>query len=211
MIAAACVLIAAYLVGSVPSGYLIAKMVKRIDICKHGSGNMGATNVFRILGPAWGVLVLGMDIAKGYLVVAVLAPLFYSGPAGASELIFKLAVGFAAIAGHNWTVFLRFKGGKGVATSCGVFLAIVPKAVLAALVIWISTVVLTKYISVGSMAAAASCPVWVWVFYRRADDFRSLMTVALFVTALIIFTHRANIKRLRDGKEFKITDSSKRL
>src|SRR3990167_3066370 len=110
-------LVLAYLLGSIPTGFLTAKLLKKIDIRKHGSGNMGATNVFRVIGPKWGIFVMIADILKGYFAVTALHPLFFGDPYGVSSLVTRMALGFSAVAGHNWTVFLGFKGGKGVATT----------------------------------------------------------------------------------------------
>ena len=212
MIATLSGLLVCYLIGSIPTGYLAARAVKGIDIRKHGSGNMGATNVFRVLGPAWGIAVLLIDITKGFIAITVIYPIFMEfGGEYSSELLAKLIFGFAAIAGHNWTIFLSFKGGKGVATTCGVFLAIAPYAVLCALLVWIAAVLVTKYISVASITAAVTCPLWIWLIYKEDDNFTALISMSFLVPVLIIYTHRANIKRLRTGTEHKINDSSKRM
>lgn len=201
----------AYFLGSVPTGFLTAKWIKKIDIRKHGSGNMGATNVFRVVGAKWGVFVMAADIFKGYLAVTALYPLFFGDLYGTSALVAKMALGFAAVAGHNWTVFLKFKGGKGVATTCGVFMAIAPLSTLCALAVWFVMVWRTKYISVASIAAAATCPGWIWLFYRSDIAFSILFSVSILIPVLIIYTHRPNIVRLKAGTEPKITDRSKRI
>ncbi|MBI4431384.1 MAG: glycerol-3-phosphate 1-O-acyltransferase PlsY [Candidatus Omnitrophica bacterium] len=201
----------AYLLGSIPTGYITAKLVKKIDIRKYGSGNMGATNVFRVMGTRWGLFVLAFDIFKGFLAVVFLVPLFFDESQGTAALVFRMSLGFAAVAGHNWTLFLKFKGGKGVATTCGVFLAIATPAVLCAILVWILTVWRTKYISVASIVAAATCPAWIWLFYRYDVSFALLFAVSALIPLLIIYTHRPNISRLKAGTEPKITDRSKRI
>lgn len=201
----------AYLLGSFPTGYLVGRWVRGVDIRKHGSGNVGASNVFRVVGLRWGLVVLAVDILKGWVAVSVLYPLFSATPnlVTQAELFSRIAVGFSAIAGHNWTVFLRFKGGKGVATTCGVFLAILPRVVLSALLIWIVVVSVYKYISLASICAALSCPLWVWAYHRHDDLFGPYFLIAWFVPVLIVFTHRSNIARLCAGSEHKITDRKK--
>ncbi len=204
-------LVLAYVLGSVPTGFLTAKVLKKIDIRKHGSGNMGATNVFRVVGAKWGIFVMAADIFKGYAAVAALHPLFFGDSYGVSLLVTRMTLGFAAVAGHNWTIFLGFKGGKGVATTCGVFMAIAPASTLCALAVWFLVVWRTKYISLASIVAAATCPGWIWLFYRNEIAFSILFGVSIFIPILIIYTHRPNIARLKAGTESKITDRSKRI
>jgi glycerol-3-phosphate acyltransferase PlsY len=191
-----------YLIGAIPTGYIVGRAVKGIDIRKQGSGNVGATNVFRVVGKEWGLGVLGFDILKGFLAVSVLAPDFSTS--FLSPFLNSLLLGMAAIAGHTWTVWLGFRGGKGVATSLGVFLALAPRAVGLALVVWNLLFLWKRYVSLGSLGMAASFPVWVLVFYRREEYFLSLFLISLALVVFIFYTHRENIKRLREGTEKKL-------
>jgi acyl phosphate:glycerol-3-phosphate acyltransferase len=198
-------ILGAYLVGSVPFAYLIAKAVRGIDIREVGSGNVGATNVGRALGRKWGILVFALDVLKGFL--PTLAALLAHGcRIGEPALPLGVALtGFAAVAGHNWPVFLKFKGGKGMATSCGVFLAVFPLGLLIALGVWAATVALTRYVSVGSMVAAAV--LLISALFLRNDPFgegKFLTVLAAVAAVLSIVRHRSNIGRLIHGTENRI-------
>lgn len=189
--------VAAYLLGSIPTAYLAGKMLQGIDIRQHGSRNVGATNALRVLGRAAGVSVLLIDILKG--AAAVLLGL----AAGFPEEIRVLA-GIFAICGHNWTVFLNFKGGKGVATSAGVFLALIPFSLLAALIVFITSVTITRYISVGSMLGAIILALSATLQYMLSlGNPPQLLTLLLawVASAFVIWRHRPNIQRLLQGNE----------
>lgn len=196
-------LMIAYLIGSVPTAYLVAKRVRGMDIRQHGSGNVGATNVFRVVGKSWGGAVLAIDILKGWLVTAILA-----GTSGAfSELtpvLRQFLFGAAAITGHTWTPWLKLKGGKGVATSAGVLLGIFPLATILALMIWSACFSIWRYVSLASITAAACFPILLLVFYRHIDSFGTIFLISVFLSALLIYNHRANIQRLREGSESKV-------
>ncbi len=195
MLAAAMV---AYLLGSIPNGY-IAGRLKGIDIREHGSRNIGATNVFRLLGKGWGIPVFVADFLKGLaavLVARVIAP-----EAGVSA---GIAAGVACILGHNFPVWLGFKGGKGIATSAGVLCALMPVALLVALVFWTAVFFISRYVSLASIAAAATIPVSVWCAQGGADRM-PLFVFSLVIAALAIWRHRANIGRLRAGSESRFT------
>lgn len=196
--------VAAYFLGAIPTGYWLGKVVKGIDIRAYGSGNVGATNVFRTLGKFWGSTTLVIDIAKGFVASYVVAPLCYTEQGNFSFVLFQIAVGLAAIAGHVWTVWLRFKGGKGVATSCGVFLGIYPQAVAASLGVWAVVAFLSRYVSLASLLASFSFMLWMFVFYRGSAEFGIGVTVAFVLLCFIFFTHRSNIKRLAAGTENRI-------
>ena len=190
-------LVGAYLLGSVPTAYWAGRLLRGIDIRQHGSRNVGATNAFRVLGPGIGIAVLALDILKGFL--AVKLGLWASLPEGAS-----VVAGLTAIAGHNWTCFLSFRGGKGVATSAGVFCALVPYAFLLALITFLLSVALVRYISVGSMLGAlvlAGVTTMEFIF-RFGDCPKSLTLGITYVAALLVLIrHRANIERLRQRRE----------
>lgn len=181
----------AFLVGSIPFGIIVAK-AKGVDLKKVGSGNIGATNVLRSLGKWHAIVTLLGDILKGTLVVAIgryleVGP-FYEG-----------LIGISAILGHNFSIFLRFKGGKGVATSLGVLAIYTPQVALVTVVLWLLVVVSTRYSSLGALVSFGLLPVSVLFL----DDSKKLIT-ALLITALIIVRHRDNIQRLLKGTERRI-------
>lgn len=191
---------AAYLLGSIPTGYLVAR-TKGLDIRQHGSGNIGATNVLRTLGKPLGISVFILDALKGY--AAAWLPHLIA-PAAPDWLPIASAV--AAIAGHNYTPWLGFKGGKGIATSAGVLLALLPLAVLAIAVVWCAVFFTTRYVSLASLSAAAALPVAVallWHFGLGGNP--PLILFALLISTLAIWRHRTNIKRLREGTEPRLT------
>jgi len=184
-------LLFAYIFGSIPTGYLIGKLTQGIDIRKFGSGNIGATNVLRTLGKKAAIFTLLFDFAKGYLPVIFAEQKFHG--------LYPLLVGIMVIIGHTWTIFLKFRGGKGVATGAGVFLALFPLPTLSTVVIFVLLVILTGYISVGSMGSALFLPLSIWVF----EHSWVLTLITSFISFLIIFNHRENIQRLIQGKENK--------
>ena len=189
--------IISYLAGSIPSAYIAGK-VRGVDLRKHGSGNLGATNVVRVLGPRIGAAVFIADFLKGFLPV-------YFLPASTETLrpgLWALVYGAAAILGHVKPIFLLGKGGgKGVATASGVFTALAFVPMLVAQVVWIVTFYFTRYVSLASLLGAAVLPVAIFAFYREP---RSPIFIASVVIALFVFwTHRANIGRLRRGEEHR--------
>jgi acyl phosphate:glycerol-3-phosphate acyltransferase len=187
-----------YVSGSVPAAWLAGRW-SGVDLRAEGSGNLGATNVLRVLGPRVGALVFAVDIAKGALPVRFLPPL--TGTTGSTQVWIAVACGIAAIIGHIRPVFLGFgKGGKGVATACGVFLALAPLQTLLSLVIFLVVVLASGYVSLASLTAAFSLP----VLLAASMGWRSpLFSVALLTMAFVIWTHRANIERLRAGTEYR--------
>lgn len=190
--------IAAYLLGAVPFGYLVAK-ARGIDIRQVGSGNIGATNVFRAVGKSWGMVTLLLDVAKGFAAVYFL-PLWLLGEIGADTLNLRLISGLMAICGHNWTVFLRFRGGKGVATSLGVLLGLAPAACLIALAAWILTALAWRYVSLASIVAAAVAAIVAWPLYLSGSG-PLLPAILNLLAILAIVRHRSNISRLMAGTE----------
>lgn len=192
--------IASYLIGSIPTAFIAGKLAKGIDIRQHGSGNVGASNVFRVIGKKWGSAVLLLDMIKGFI-PSFFFPHFFPEW---SPKIAGLVFGLAAIAGHNWTVFLNFKGGKGVATSTGVFLGILPKAVLLAAGVWILTVLITNYIAAGSMLASFSLSFFIAVFYRGIPEYWFLLIASFALAWLVVYMHRGNIDRMRKGTEHPV-------
>lgn len=186
------IVILAYLIGSIPFSYLVSRRFGDIDIRTRGSGNVGATNVLRTTGLKYALLALAGDIAKGAL--AAWLGLVLGGQVLASTC------GAAAVIGHSWPVYLGLRGGKGVATSAGVLLVLVPKVALALLVIFVITVALLRLVSVGSLVAAIANPVMVAVLYGSVP----LVIMALVLSAIVIWRHQSNIERLRRGSEPKL-------
>ena len=187
------VIVVAYLLGSIPFGYLIVRRRVGADIRETGSGGTGATNVSRRAGKAAVVLTLLLDAAKGSAAV-----LIAKAVAGDDWVIAAAAI--AALVGHIFPVWLGFRGGKGVATGVGIFLVLAPIAVLCAGVIFVAIVALTRYVSLGSIVAAILIPVFVWWL----SDSRPLLTAAIVGAALIVFAHRGNIQRLAARTESRI-------
>jgi glycerol-3-phosphate acyltransferase PlsY len=204
--------LAAYLLGSIPFGFLAAK-AKGIDIRSVGSGNIGATNAMRVLGKPTGIAVLLLDALKGYIACTSLAlfifnwlaPRLYEPGAVVPALEIQhtnmIIAGIFAVLGHNYTCWLKFKGGKGIATTAGVYLALAPWAVLVALIVFILAVLVTKYVSVGSISAAIALPVTVWLMSPQ-NLFLGIVTTAL--GALAIYKHKSNLQRLRAGTESRL-------
>jgi glycerol-3-phosphate acyltransferase PlsY len=194
---------AAYLLGSIPSAYIAGKLLKGIDLRQHGSGNLGATNVYRVLGAKVAIAVLLFDTAKGTVPVW----LFPNYVPADQRVWWAIAFGVAAILGHVRSVFLGWKGGgKGVATAGGVFLALAPVAMLAALGAWIVVAVSTGYVSLASLTAATVLPIALVV----TKGIRSPLTaLAALVAAFVFWTHRANIGRLRRGEESRFGGKDK--
>jgi glycerol-3-phosphate acyltransferase PlsY len=185
---------AAYLIGSIPFGLLLSRG-SGIDIRQHGSGNIGATNVSRLLGKKIGLLTLLLDAAKGWL------PVFAASQLGGDGLLIALC-GAAAVTGHSFSVFLRFKGGKGVATALGVFLALSPQALLISLLVFILTVFATGFVSLGSILAAAAMLPSLYFFGEASWK----CWLAAYVVLLIWLKHHQNIKRLLNGTEKRFRD-----
>jgi glycerol-3-phosphate acyltransferase PlsY len=202
----ALVAVGAYLMGSIPTGYLVAR-AKGIDIRTVGSGNIGATNAFRVLGRRAGAFVLAADAFKGWLAVflgALLGPQLANIPAARIELAtdwFHIVAGVGAILGHSFTCWLKFKGGKGVATSAGVLLAILPAALGVSLGTWLLVFLLSRYVSLASILAAVALPLAAWWRYESAP-FRGL---AILIGALVVVRHRGNIQRLLAGTENRVS------
>jgi acyl phosphate:glycerol-3-phosphate acyltransferase len=189
---------AAYLLGSIPTGYLAGR-AKGIDIRAVGSGNMGAANVFRTLGKTAGVIVLIVDGLKGYAACTWLCDgiLALLGVSTTDTELYRILAGIAAVLGHNFTCWLKFKGGKGIATSAGVFFALAPLALGIALGVWIIVFALSRYVSVASIAAAVALPAAVWLTPHSL----TLRIVTSALGLLAIAKHKSNIERLFNGTE----------
>ena len=198
-------LFAAYILGSIPTSYIMGKLIKGIDIRDFGSGNVGATNALRILGTKVGVFTLIIDISKGFLAVNI-ARIIIEDP---TDLIMILT-GLFAILGHIFTIFLKFKGGKGVATSAGVFIALVPVPIAIALFVFIITVWLSKFVSLGSILAAFTLFISELIInIRNSFTEIEILIFTFIITLFIIIRHKANIQRLINGYENKISFKKK--
>jgi len=198
--------VVSYLLGGIPVGYLMVKALRGIDIRTVGSGNIGATNVGRVLGRPFGILAFVLDVLKGLVPTCAMAALLGKFDfAGALPPAAVVACGAAAICGHIWTPYLKFRGGKGVATSCGVLFYLSPIGTLAALAVWIVAVLIWRYVSLGSILAAVALVVYVFIVDRnRAGDSLPFMVFALLMAVVVIVRHRSNIKRLLAGTENRI-------
>jgi len=198
-------LLVSYLLGSIPFGVILAKFLGGADVRKAGSGNIGATNVARVAGPAAGVLTLLLDAAKGWFAVWLAARLMHG------ETGFLVAAGFFALLGHCFPLWLRFRGGKGVATAAGAFAALCPEAMIAALILFALVVWFWRYVSLGSLAAAATIPLFVYFLWAPHFAPPNVVTLgSLAISAVVIFQHRGNIGRLVRGEEPKFSLSKKR-
>lgn len=197
----------AYLLGSIPTGYLVA-CARGIDIRTVGSGNIGATNAFRVLGKPAGIFVLVADGLKGYAACTWMAdPLLHAfGVPPEHAITERVVAGIIAVLGHNFTCWLRFKGGKGIATTAGVYFAVAPLAAGIALAAWTIFFVATRYVSVASLVAAVALPTAVWVTQSSIP----LGVVTTAVGGLAIWKHRGNIARLKAGTENRIVFGRKR-
>lgn len=190
-------LLAAYLIGAIPIGFLVARAAGATDIRRSGSGTIGATNVLRTLGTGPAVLTLVGDIVKGYVAVraATIGPEVWAAAGGT----------VAAIAGNCWPVFLRFRGGKGVATGLGAFLALIPWAVGPAALLWIAVTAVSRYVSLASVVACLSLPVAAWVFGYPPYTVGAAVLAAL----IIVWRHRENIARLVSGTEHRLGERTR--
>lgn len=194
-------LLISYLIGSIPTSYIFGKVLRGIDIRQFGSGNIGATNVYRVVGKLPGALVLIIDITKGLICVTLIANLFLHLGISMDSENFRMILGFSAIVGHNWTVFLKFKGGKGVAASAGVLIGIAPKIFILGLIIWIAVFLWKRYVSLASICSVVSVP----VFFSILSYPASYVFFTSLVCAIMVYKHLPNIRRLVRGEENKIT------
>ncbi len=195
-----------YLVGSIPTGYLMGR-TRGIDIREHGSGNIGATNVGRVMGRNWGFAAFACDFLKGFLPLFLVRTFFFPDAANLPVSILLVLCGVAAVLGHNYTPWLGFKGGKGIATSAGVLGALMPWVLAVALSLWIIAVLVGRVVSIGSLLAAASLPIAAAWFYPHQWVYFGF---AAFAGGLAAWRHRSNIQRLLAGTESRIQFSSKK-
>ncbi len=215
----ATIIILSYLVGSIPTSIIISKLTRGIDIREHGSGNAGGTNVMRVLGWKQGLLVIILDALKGAFAVVVIARLHYGGlpfqnisPFDDFTLV-QIIAGIAAVIGHIWTVFAGFRGGKGIATALGMLIMIVTVDMLVAVGIFLLVVMISKYVSLGSILAAASVPLTLVfrenILHDNIQSYNTLLPFVVAVSLLVIFTHRKNVVRLLNGTENKLSFKKK--
>jgi glycerol-3-phosphate acyltransferase PlsY len=197
------VLLLSYLLGSIPTAIIVGHLKEGIDIRRHGSGNAGATNVYRVLGLGPAVIVVVVDVGKGLAAVLLATQLRLGPPAPLSPLLLQLLAGGAAVVGHVWTVFAGFRGGKGVGTTIGALAAVAPKVVAIALLVWIALLLTVRIMSVASLAAALTLPLASWLGRPRPDGSVSIELVLFtaVIALFIFFTHRSNIGRLLRGEE----------
>lgn len=215
MLSIGLIIVLSYLIGSFPTSIIVARKARGIDIRQYGSGNAGGTNVLRVLGWKAGVFVILMDMAKGLIATMVLARLMY-GPIPFENrtpfddfTVVQIIAGCAAILGHVWTLFAGFKGGKGIATAGGMLLGIAPIEVAVAFGVFLIVFVLSQYVSLGSLSAAVAFPLTMFfrenVFMVEIEGYHTLIFFSIGISLLIVFTHRANIKRLIAGTENRMS------
>ena len=196
----AVVAVSSYLIGAIPASFLMGRLVRGIDLREHGSGNLGAANTFRVLGPKAAVPVLLFDIGKGFVAVWFLSKI------GNGNIWFAMLAAVTVVLGHNYSIFLRFSGGKGVGTTAGAFLALAPQSLTICIGIWIIMLLLTRIVSLASMVAAVLLPVSVLLSDRLfgTDTHPLVLVLSILVALLVMYKHRPNIRRLREGSEKKI-------
>ena len=192
-------MIVAYILGSIPNALWIGKVFKGIDVREHGSKNTGSTNAARVLGAKLGILTLILDISKGVIPTLIATMLLDSS-------ISVILVGICAILGHSFSIFMKFKGGKAVATTVGVFIVLVPGAILLVAVIFFLVFGITRYVSLSSMIGAISLPIWIILFYKNIP----LTIFGIIIAILIIVRHKSNIQRLLNGTESKFSINKKK-
>jgi glycerol-3-phosphate acyltransferase PlsY len=214
------IILLSYLVGAIPTSIIMSKLVKGIDIRNHGSGNAGGSNVFRVLGWKYGISVILLDATKGMIAVLLVSRLYFGSfpfpnatPFDDFTLV-QIIAGVSAILGHIWTIFAGFKGGKGIATGLGILVSIVTIDMLLGLVVFALVVGVSKYISLGSLAAAFSVPLIMIIreniFGVDISGYHTILPVTIFLAFLVMYTHKSNIGRLMKGNENKISLSKKK-
>lgn len=194
-------IILSYLIGSIPTAYIYGKLSKGIDIRHHGSGNVGATNVFRVLGKRPGIIVLLLDILKGVVAVGALPDLL-----GLTQVIHRVIFALVVVCGHNWTIFLKFKGGKGIATSFGVLIgltvqiAVIRPVLFGAVLVWLVSFMVTRIVSVSSILAATCLPL---IMIMTGQDI-TIVCLGVIFCVFVVLRHKSNIKRLFAGQEPRV-------
>ena len=196
-------LLLSFITGSFPTSIILGKLVKGIDIREHGSGNAGGTNVFRVLGWKPALIVVIIDIFKGWLPTAIYATILFKGQPISDVGVIQILCGFAAVLGHTYTILAGFRGGKGIGTLAGMLIALFPIAFPLCLLAFVITLILTGYVSLSSIMATVSLPIILLILpiFRIQQSSLSLLIFALLIPWFAIFTHRSNIVRLRNGTE----------
>lgn len=189
--------IVGFLFGSIPSGLIVGKLTSGIDIREHGSKNIGTTNIFRTIGGKAAFVVLLADLLKGVIAIMIISYIY------PDNLIIAVTAGIAAFSGHNYSIFLGFKGGKGVATGAGILLYFMPQLCLIVILIWLIILFLTRYVSLASIIAAFSVPFLAWFMNYKFP----LVFFGVFASVFVIIRHKSNILRLLSGTESKIKKS----
>lgn len=192
-------LLSSYLTGSIPTSFVFARFLKGIDIRQHGSGNVGATNVLRVIGKVPALLVLIIDILKGVFAVTIVANYFYTCIKGLDYGLYRVILGLAVICGHIWPVFLRFKGGKGVATTIGVVGIVAPVVLIPSLIAWLVVFLATNYVSLASLVMGISFPISAAILNQRCY----IIFFAVTICIINCYKHKDNIRRLLKGEENK--------
>ena len=206
-----CAIIISYLIGSIPTAYIFGRIVKGVDIRKHGSGNVGATNAFRVLGAGFGITVLLLDALKGLVCVVTLADYILGRGFALNPLMLRVVLGLTAVAGHSWTVFLNFKGGKGMAVTLGVLVGLSIKfpvlriILLAEIALWLAVFLSSRIVSLASIVSAIAFPIFFIIFKQPPY----LILMSFILSLLIVFRHKSNISRLLRGQESRINFSRK--
>ncbi len=198
--------VVSYLIGAIPFSLIIAR-IHGVDVRKVGSGNVGATNVLRSVGKSAGITALLLDMLKGFLPTFFFPVLCMSFSDTAPETGLKIICAVSSICGHVWPVYLKFKGGKGIATSAGALIALAPAAVLSGLIVWVVVVSLTRYVSLASILAATAIPILGWYLYHPEGPVLPATLTAIGILA--VARHHSNIRRLIQGKESRISFSKK--
>lgn len=194
------VAVPSYLVGAIPASYITGRIIKSIDLRDHGSGNLGAANTFRVLGTKAALPVLLFDIGKGFVAVR------YFSAFGGESVAYAILAAFIVILGHNYSVFVRFSGGKGVGTAMGAFLALAWQATIMCVLLWVVVLLVSRIVSVASIVGAVFLPVAILVSDRvfGSDTHLAVLILSVAIAGLVIYKHRSNIVRLREGSERRI-------
>ncbi len=215
MTSLAFIIVISYLVGSFPTSLIVTKLARGIDIRNHGSGNAGGTNVIRVLGWQAGVLVIAVDILKGYI-ATMIVPQLMSGPIPFANrtpfediTVIRIIAGCSAILGHVWTLFGSFRGGKGIATAGGVLIGLATIEVAVALGVFSIVFLISRYVSLGSISAAVALPLAMFfrhnIFHAYLQGYNTLIFFTIGISLLLLFNHRSNIRRLISGTEHRLT------
>ncbi len=215
MLPIAIITVLSYLVGSIPTAIIVARVMRGIDIRQHGSGNAGGTNVIRVLGWKAGVFVILCDMAKGLFATMVISRLMFGALPFENTtpfddyVVVQIIAGCAAMLGHIWTLFAGFKGGKGIATAGGMLIGVAPVEVAVSLGVFLVVFLISHYVSLGSLSAASTFPLTMFlrenVFMAHIPSYNTLIWFSVAISLLVIYTHRANIQRLLKGTENRVS------